>query len=263
MQRSPVERERVLTGGLATPEVVRVGDTVRRTAGRWTPAVHALLRHLEAKGFAGAPRALGIDARGREILSYIAGAPGTHPWPRAVRADTGLASAVRLVAEFHDAVADFAPDADVEWADGPGDLGPGQSVGHRDLGPRNMIWRDGKAVAIIDWDFAGPGDPLDDVAFFAFTSVPMRDDAYCAACGFEEVPDRAHRLRLICETYGRGATPADLVTRAERHHQTDIEEIETFGVQGVPPWSGFLEQNLHHSIREMLLWLQANRRLLV
>jgi thiamine kinase-like enzyme len=125
MQRSPDERERVLTGGLATPEVVRVGDTVRRTAGRWTPAVHALLRHL-------------------------------------------------------DAVADFAPDADVEWADGPGDLGPGQSVCHRDLGPRSMIWRDGKAVAIVDWDFAGPGDPLDDVAFLAFTSVPMRDDAYCA-----------------------------------------------------------------------------------
>jgi hypothetical protein len=29
---------------------VRVGDTVRRTAGPWTPAVHALLAHLAGKG---------------------------------------------------------------------------------------------------------------------------------------------------------------------------------------------------------------------
>ena len=37
---------------------VRVGDTVRRSAGPWTPAVHALLAHLADKGFTGAPRPL-------------------------------------------------------------------------------------------------------------------------------------------------------------------------------------------------------------
>ena len=263
MERSPDEREPNLPGGQATAEVVRVGDTVRRTAGRWTLAVHALLRHLEAKGFAGAPRALGIDTRKREILSYIPGTPGTLPWPPALRADRGLASAVRLVAEFHDAIVDFDPPADTQWADGSSELRPGQIVCHRDLGPHNIVWREDGAVAIIDWDFAGPGDPLDDVAFLAFTTVPMRDDAYCAACGFEDVPDRARRLRLICETYGRGATPADLIARAERHHENDIEEIETFGAEGLSPWAAFLEHNLHQSIRGMLLWMRANHELLI
>src|SRR5262249_49783642 len=42
-------------------------DTVRRPAGPWTPAVHALLTHLHAAGFHGAPRPLGIDEHGREI----------------------------------------------------------------------------------------------------------------------------------------------------------------------------------------------------
>ena len=61
-----------LLGGLA-PGIVRVGDTVRRPLHRNSEFVHALLRHFEAVGFDGAPRLLGIDEQGREILSYIDG----------------------------------------------------------------------------------------------------------------------------------------------------------------------------------------------
>ena len=52
---------------------VRVGDTVRRSAGPWTPAVHALLAHLEGTGFTGAPRPLGFDEQGREVLTFLEG----------------------------------------------------------------------------------------------------------------------------------------------------------------------------------------------
>src|SRR6266511_4389576 len=55
---SPLERE-LLSGGNMAGEVVRVGRTVHRRAGLWTPAVHDLLRHVELVGFGGAPRALG------------------------------------------------------------------------------------------------------------------------------------------------------------------------------------------------------------
>jgi hypothetical protein len=53
----------------------RVGDTVRRNAGPWTPAVHSLLRHLQSKGFDGAPLPLGIDDQGREILTFLEETP--------------------------------------------------------------------------------------------------------------------------------------------------------------------------------------------
>ena len=49
---------------------VRVGDTVRRPVGPWTPAVHALLGHLAGR-VPNIPRVLGFDDRGREILSYL------------------------------------------------------------------------------------------------------------------------------------------------------------------------------------------------
>ena len=58
------EREVPLTGG-NTPGVVRVGDTVRRPLQPGSERIHRLLAHFERCGFGGAPRLLGIDARGR------------------------------------------------------------------------------------------------------------------------------------------------------------------------------------------------------
>ena len=59
----------ILPGGIN--EVVRIGDTVRRPAGPWSPNVHALLRHLE--GFPGVPRVVAEPADGYEHLSFLPG----------------------------------------------------------------------------------------------------------------------------------------------------------------------------------------------
>src|SRR5262245_35261518 len=56
--------------------VVRVGSTVRRVRRPWSSSVIALLQHVEREGFAGAPRALGFDEQGREVLTYIEGQVG-------------------------------------------------------------------------------------------------------------------------------------------------------------------------------------------
>ena len=69
---NPSGREETLVGGLVSA-VAKVGDTVRRSTGPWTPAVHTLLSYLKAVGFDAAPRVLGIDERGREVLSCFRG----------------------------------------------------------------------------------------------------------------------------------------------------------------------------------------------
>jgi len=71
------EPEIPLTDG-HTPGVVRVGDTVRRPLNANSERIHRLLVHFENCGFDGAPRFLGIDARGREILSFIDGFAPPH-----------------------------------------------------------------------------------------------------------------------------------------------------------------------------------------
>src|SRR5262249_60322881 len=109
------DAEPPLPGGNVSAGVVRVGDTVRRPAGPHTPAVHALLSYLRAAGFEGAPRPLGIDDRGREVLTFI---PGAVPWPDRfdlLEPRQRLARAARLIREFHDAVAGFVAPASAQW----------------------------------------------------------------------------------------------------------------------------------------------------
>src|SRR6516165_10637323 len=82
-----LEQEEVpLTGGRVLRGVVRVGRTVRRPMPADAEYVHGLLARLERCGFEGAPRFLGVDARGREVLSFIEGTTLPHngfsPRPR-------------------------------------------------------------------------------------------------------------------------------------------------------------------------------------
>lgn len=90
-------------------QVVRVGTTVRRHQGPWSVAVHGLLRHLEVQGFDGAPRFLGIDEQGREILSFIQGDVGNYPLQPSMWSDTALCRAGVLLRSMHDATVGYAP----------------------------------------------------------------------------------------------------------------------------------------------------------
>jgi len=110
------EAETALQGG-KTNVVVRVGDTVRRQTGRWTPAIHALLAHLESVGFSDVPTLLGVDDQGREVQSFVTGEVGAldpgrplPPWFRTAEACRGVGDWLR---RFHDAAWQWIP----LWAD--------------------------------------------------------------------------------------------------------------------------------------------------
>ncbi len=192
-----------LTGGTLNA-VVRVGDTVRRPAGPWTPTIHALLRHLRDGGFELAPEPLGVDDQGREILSYIPGATvgWSLPWPTPIRDDDLLEQIGAATARYHQAVGDFRPEGVVPWPSGPATLGPSELVCHHDLAPYNVVLRGGDLGGIIDWDLAGPGRALSDVAFVAWQWVPLHGPAVTRMLGWEHPPDRIGRLRLLLAAYG-------------------------------------------------------------
>lgn len=124
--------------------VVRIGDTVRRPVQPWTPAVHALLRHLEDVGFPYAPRVKGIDGQGRDILTYVEGKSGPKGWAGVVD-DAGLMAFARLLRAYHDAVTGFRLPEGLRWWTGESSPdGEGENVVcHGDFGPWNIIWRDG------------------------------------------------------------------------------------------------------------------------
>ena len=184
---------------------VRVGTTVRRPAGPWTPAVHALLAHLRARGLDGVPAPLGIDAQGREVLEHLPG----EVVDLAEVTDARLASGAAWLARYHAAVADLRPGR-VRWRFEERDLAPGEIVCHHDATMYNMLVAgpgSDDVVGVLDWDVAGPGVPLDDLAMYAWSAVPFYADP-----GARE---GARRLRLVVDAYGRQATGAAHVPTAD------------------------------------------------
>lgn len=171
---------------------VRIGATVRRPTGPWSGAVHALLRHLEGTGLVGVPRVLGRDERDREVLTYL---PGRVDDPDdVVHPDSVLAGAAGWLRAYHDAVAGYRPSGPSHWRGGTRTLEADQLLCHHDCGSYNWVVDAGRFVGMLDWDLAAPGHPVDDVAFLAWSGVPLYVDAEPAVA--------ARRLRLVADAYG-------------------------------------------------------------
>ena len=222
-------REVPLSGGNVTAGVVRIGDTVRRPAGAWTPAVHALLEHLERKGFSGAPRALGLDEQGREMLSFAEGATA-WPWEafRQLANDVGLLRVAELINGYHAAVADFELPADAAWSPIAPRRGAADALCHNDLAPWNLIVGPGGELTFIDWDLAAPGERLSDLAYAARAFVPLIPNPPY------DVPI-VRRLSLLCEVWR--VTPAELIEATVWRARADLEGLRSRAAAGVEPWA--------------------------
>lgn len=199
---------------------IRVGDTVRRRIGPWTPSVAALLTHLEKRGFPGAPRYLGMDEEHREVLTFIEGETvgDSKPWPGWVYAAETLDQVADWLRAFHDAVADFTPQPDAAWRFSQ-PWRDGLIVGHNDAAPYNAVRRNERIVAFIDWEFAAPVTREWDLAYVAFSWVPLHARDVVEAEGFTDLPARPARLQQLLHRYGWQGDPAAFVhvvrTRAQ------------------------------------------------
>ena len=247
--------EQRLAGG-RNDGAVRVGATVRKQAGTQTPAVQALLRHLEAVGFPGAPRSLGLDDRGREVLTHLDGLTvgDSRPWPSWAHSDAALVAAGRWLRDFHAASASFVAPAGARWfggrgevgpgGAGPGGLEPGEVVGHHDAAPYNAVWRPtptdadpdaGELVGFIDWDLAHPMTPLHDLAFVALTWIPLTARDVAAGDGFPTGTDRPRRLGALLDAYG-WTGPVHEVLAAVRHRALEhAAGLRAAAANGWPP----------------------------
>lgn len=253
----PEENEQPLEGGFVNT-VVKVGDTVRRTAGEWTPAVHALLHHLEDVGFAESPRALGVDDQGREILTYLPGEtmPWTD-WPPELRSDDGVRELGQLLRRYHDAVRTFQPPTNARWRN-PLAEPPGELIRHGDFSPFNTTWQNGHPTGLIDWDFAQPGKAIDDLAYLAWQLVPLQPDGRAEQYGLPLPVDREGRLKALCDAYGGDYEPRQVIQAAVDVILTERTHTEELARRGLHPWARFAtDGNLDAFAREAD-WISKN-----
>ncbi|MFC8733708.1 phosphotransferase [Luteimicrobium sp. NPDC057192] len=261
----PDETETLLPGGDVTVGVVRVGATVRRPTNPNSPYVHALLRHLEAVGFDGAPRFLGLDAQGRETLTFVDGEVAGRPRPDWIADEDRLVSLARLVRRYDDATSSFVPPDDVRpdrgIADSPGTppepAGEPEIAGHLDITPENVVFRDGRAVALIDFDLAGPATRADELVNLLLWWAPLFDPADRDPL-LRDV-DVERRVRLALDAYGASDADRERVVdvalaRTARAWFLMRHRAETLG----GGWARMWDEGVGDVILRRRTWLEEN-----
>jgi hypothetical protein len=220
------ENETELSGG-NTSSVVRIGETVHRATGSWSAGVHALLLYLEQQAFHDAPKFLGMDEQGREILTFIEGEVGNYPLAHYMWSDEVLAEAARLIRRYHDATVGFVIPEAAHWQIEYQDRSQHEVLCHNDLAPYNTVYRDGEPYALIDFDNAGPGPRAWDLAHAAYRFVPLAHlhDSEMAREGVTNAQTQGRRLQLFCDSYGISAREVlEMVgPRVQALHNTIIE----------------------------------------
>ncbi|MFJ4232384.1 phosphotransferase [Cellulosimicrobium cellulans] len=261
-----------LLGGDVSDGIVRRGDTVRRPRGPHSPAVEAYLLHLERAGFEGAPRFLGIDDDGREVVTFLPGEMGGRP-PHAWATDEDvLVQLGQWLRDLHAVSRDVVLPDGVAWPERaqfpevPDVFDVPDVVGHNDLTVENALFVPAgddaqgphRLVGVIDFDLAAPTTRLLDVATTLLYWAPVappetRPDA------LREL-DAPRRARILTEAYGldRSERLALLDVLAQRFARSWYAMRHAAQVRG-GGWQRMWDDGVGDRIRENEAWFAAQR----
>lgn len=235
------------------------GQVVTRPASPSTPTVHVYLRYLRDAGLDCVPEPLGVDA-GVERLSYLDGESGGDGWSHQ-HTDAGLVSAARLLRAIHDAGRDFRAPPNAGFTSLPV-AGADLVWCHGDPGPWNFVWRDGRAVGLIDWDYLHPAPRLDDVAYALQWFAPTRSDELALTWHhFPAVPDRRHRIALFLEAYG-DLPDFDVVQAVTARMQATSDLMQSLADQGQEPQRTWVQDGALQRDAAEIAWVHDHRDIL-
>lgn len=238
-----------LAGGNVAGFVRRVGDTVCKPATPASPAIHAFLGHLHACSIRTVPASFGLDADGCHVYEFI---PGTVAEQMPRMSEQELSRLGTMIRQIHDAAASFSPVTDAVWSVAiPPDRD--EIVCHHDLAPWNLVC-DGERWVFIDWDGAGPGSRLWDLAYAVRAFLPLE-------AGGDPQTD-AGRLRAMVDGYGlseaEGLALAGLLApRAQAMADLLCEGART----GRQPWARLHEEGHAVYWQAAADYLASNERL--
>lgn len=132
---------------------------------------------------------------------------------------------------FHEAVEDFVPPADAVWRFGR-PWNDTLIVGHNDAAPYNAVWREGRLVAFIDWEFAAPVTREWDLAYVAFSWVPLHARDVVESEGFSDFAARPDRLKRLLRRYGWKGDPSTFVDVVRARAQSMADGLRGLAAEG-------------------------------
>ncbi len=228
LARDAAKREREAQRHAARePERIGHRDVSIVAPDPYTGAMHALLLHLEDEGFTGAPRSFGWDDKGRHLVEFVPGMRADHPDAPEDALDPARLG--RFLRDMHDALSRFEPPSDARWFDGL--PAPGHElIVHQDIAPSNIVIRDDGSLVAIDWDAAGPGTRLWDLAYAAHSFAPLyRQGA--------DIENASSRLRRLVDGYGLSDDERwDLVPLLSQRSQRMYDYLDKMRQTRQSPW---------------------------
>ncbi len=243
--------DEVFADGNMTP-VLRRGAEIRRTRSPWWHASEAVLLHLESVGFAHAPRMLGHDGE-TERLSFIEGASAPASLEGFMGDDT-LVSVGELIRSYHEAMRSFVAPVGLDWPTMIGVPVSDGTICHNDIAPWNIIFRDGREVALIDWDLVAPGTRAWELAYAAWRFVPLYP-----AEEFGPPTERLRRISQLLDAYGFPRTERGGFLELIRHRMhTSFETVEVWGKKGVPGFEKLYREGMHRDALDHIRWMDAH-----
>ena len=255
---NPGDHEHPLPGGNQTAEVVRVGNTVRRPNEPWSPAIRVLLDHLATAVPGIAPRSLGIDEKGRDTISFVEGETGHYPLAEQMRSDASMVSAARLLRRYHDAASALRDRIDLPWQYADPDPDRREVICHNDAAPYNIIFQNGLPAMLLDFDHAGPGPRIRDVAYAVYRFAPLASDESCHGFGWTTPPNRFARARMFIETYGLESTDG-LIAMVEHRVRNLRDNILELAQTDPTRVTRHLQEDHIGSYNSDLAWIDAHR----
>lgn len=202
-----------------------------------------------------APRLVAVDGD-EELLTWIDGESGPNGWAKIVP-EAGLRRWASFLRRYHDAVAGYRPDSATIWSGGAGGCAPGEIVCHGDFGPWNGVWRGDDIVGLLDFDHAGPAQPLFDIAYALEYAAPFRDDTECTRwLRHPDPPDRRRRIETFCDAYGI-AVPGDIVARVASQQRLTLQRCEALGRRGIEPQATWIRDGYLDTVRARIAWTES------
>jgi hypothetical protein len=169
----------------------------------------------------------------------------------------------RLVRGLHDAVADFVLPPGQTWHFGSLGGPPPHLACHHDLSPKNTVFREGRAVAFIDWDLATPEAPIHDVVHAAWQFVPLASPEECRRQGWVRPPDHGRRLRLLLDAYDLPTeVRAGFAARVAARMEVTASGIESLAAHGEPAFRHLVRSGVPENIRRDRARVEASTEVL-
>jgi hypothetical protein len=250
-----------LPAGDVTVGVVRIGDTVRRPRQETSQRVAGYLRHLEAVGFEGAPRYLGVDSQGRDVLTFLDGDVPGSPVDEWAAQDDVLPGVARLVRRLHDASEGYVAPARIVEPGRPQPQfpeGEPRLVAQRDVTPQNTVFRAGQAWGLVDFDLSDRTTRSIDLANTAMHWVPL-----CDPVDREPVhrdADVVRRVRLMLDGYGRDAVSATQFLHACELRFTGSYAIMKWAAEHLGGgWARMWDEGVGDVIQRRVRWFASVR----